>query len=211
MRRLPIFALLAFATGATACTEEPVVDDDGDAIEYRQEDPIFDDLGIYVGPSTDSPDCLIWEVTTHPTEPGTNVVAEKSPLGTFDFIMSLHDPAIRDADGTKVCERNQLQLVDTVTPTGDNEVLFTVIGRWVFEGGLDFQGKNRRQIFRQLRRKLLYTIRDEQVFDGAAWRGDVLATATGDIQHSGAMGRMLIAAIVGGECGSSGIDEFEEP
>ncbi len=90
-------------------------------------------------------------------------------------------------------------------PGGD--VLFTAFGRWVFEGELDFEGDSLAQIAGELVDQLAFTFQGPHIYDGLHVQGDIVVTSTKPLTHASIQRKLVVAAMLTGECGGLGIAE----
>lgn len=159
-------------------------------------------LSIYAGSSTSSADCLIYDFV------GPNV--HDGAAGSDNILVTIVGNSIQEPDGTVLCTREGNELVDTVRVGGpQGPVLFTSFGRWVFAGELDFEGDNLFQIAQELSDQLLFTFQGAHILDGAfIWDG-IIATATTPVTHANTQRKLVITAMLTGECGGLGVPEEE--
>ena len=158
------------------------------------------DISIYEGDTTASADCLIYDIV------GPNV--HDSASGAL--LVTVVGNQIQDPDGTTLCTVEGDALVDRVRVGGaDGEVLFTTFGRWVFEGEIDIQGDNLRQIAAELGEQLLFTFQGPHIYAGFHPGGEIVATSTLPLTHASTNRKLLVTAMLTGECGGLGIPEDE--
>lgn len=161
------------------------------------------DLTIYEGTNTASEPCRIYDIA------GTQVHATQQPgnPAVMDIVgNSIVDPTT----GQAICTRQGNQLYEEVIIGGaGGEVLFTVVGRWVFDGELDLDG-NILQILQQLDEQLVYTFQGPHVYEHSPWDGDILVTATQPLTNASKTRKLVIASLIAGECGGLGLYTFEE-
>jgi hypothetical protein len=155
-------------------------------------------IAIYEGDSATSEDCLIY------TTVGTDV-HQGSASGPA--IMRIQGNSILDpATNQVMCSRDGNELVDRVRAGGpDGPVLFTVMGRWVFDGEINIAGKTWSQLIDYFDDKLLYTFVGPYIFEHAPFDGEILATSTKPIAQASQMRRLVITSLVAGECGGLGL------
>jgi hypothetical protein len=152
------------------------------------------DIEIYEGASTTSGDCLIYDFV------GPNVHDGQSG----DLVVVVDGDTIEAPDGTTLCTVEGDMLIERVRSGGaDGPVLFTTFGRWVFEGDVDVQGDNIGQIAEELADQLLFTFQGPRI---ESW-GETVATSTKPLTHASTTRKLVIAAMLTGECGGLGLPE----
>jgi hypothetical protein len=186
-------ALLAFPLAACA---EP----DGDPeASFRNHVDGVQDMLIYNGPSTDDDDCLIWDIQGSGAHDGPALPDDSNLLVEVigdDFVLP---------DDTVVCHRegNELESTQRVVG-GQNQVLFTVWKRYVFEGDVPAEEQGG-SVVKNFADQLLYTFKGDQAFAGSAKDDVVLVTATDTLQHTSQVHKLLVAALISAECGGNGL------
>lgn len=162
------------------------------------------DITLYAGVGTTSADCLIYDFV------GPNVHDGAAPGGPV--IATVVGSEIQVPGGGEVlCSVEGDTLVDRVIVGGaGGEVLFTSFGRWVFEGELDFEGDNLAQIAQELVDQLAFTFQGPHIYDGLHFHGDIAVTSTKPLTHATMQRKLVIAAMLTGECGGLGIPEDED-
>ncbi|MBK6916757.1 MAG: hypothetical protein IPH07_05100 [Deltaproteobacteria bacterium] len=156
------------------------------------------DIAVYEGASTASEECLIY------TTVGTEV--HQGPA-TGPVIAQVVGNTILDANGVTLCTRDGNELVERVRIGAQetDEVLFTVIGRWVFEGDVVFANKTIVQILADLDAQLLYTFNGPHIYDHSPWDGPVLATATSPLTNASKTRKLVLSSMIAAECGGLGL------
>lgn len=159
------------------------------------------DLTIYYGPSTAIEDCLIYDMV------GTSVHQGSADTGPVILQVSGTD-IVDPLTNASVCHREGNELVERVIVGGPGgDVLFTVLGKWVFEGDLDFANKSLLQILLDLQDQLLYTFSGTHVYDGSEYDGEILVTTTAPITLASRQRKLVISALIAGECGGLGLPD----
>jgi hypothetical protein len=161
------------------------------------------DLTIYEGVGTASEPCRIYDIL------GTQVNASQVNDGAG--IMNIVGDSIVDpATGLAVCTREGNELFERVRDGGDGDgpVLFTVVGRWVFEGELNLQG-NIMQVLQQLDDQLIYTFQGPHIWEHSPSDGEILATATQPLTNANKTRKLVISSLIAGECGGLGLYVLE--
>lgn len=206
-----VLAIVAASTlSLTACgaeTEDDLID-----VEERwgwPDPPPYPgngDISIHVGPTTEIAGCLAWDIVNDETSD-----ANGDPVNRVDGDLIL------DPTGNVLCQQigGQLEGVDHIMREdgqGGNEILFTVWRRYVLPGDVeiphhwwwDWE-------FLELLRDEALTFKQDQVFRGAPWKGDVLITATEHLRFADQMRKLLLGALIEGECGSAGLPDYTPP
>jgi hypothetical protein len=158
------------------------------------------DISIYAGHTTTSADCLIYDIV------GPNV----HDGSTGELLVSVVGTTIQAPDGATLCTVEGNALVDRVLVGGpEGEVLFTTFGRWVFEGEIDFVGDDLKQIAEELADQLVFTFQGPHIYAGPQMWGDIAATSTLPLTHANNTRKLVVTAMLTGECGGLGIPEEE--
>jgi hypothetical protein len=203
-----VMALAVFLVGCGAAEDNPELAE-MEAV-YRSGSPAYPavypgngDIGIYEGPSAASEDCLIY------TTVGTDVHAGNA---SGPVIMRIVGNDIVDpASGAVMCSRDGNELIERVRSGGpEGPVLFTVMGRWIFEGDINTHGKSWLEVVQYFNEKLLYTFQGAHVYEHAPYDGEILVTATKPIAQSNQMRKLVISSLIAAECGGLGL-YGEEP
>lgn len=114
---------------------------------------------------------------------------------------------IFDPDGVLLCSADfgEQPGVFQLKEEPGGEVLYTLYGNLVLEGDIEIPRTGRE--FKELIREwLLFSFKHRRVYMGLWPRGEPLATATENIELANPMRHLVIAALVGGRCGSPGLD-----
>jgi hypothetical protein len=123
-------------------------------------------------------------------------------------IMTFDETTIRSPEGEILCTRdgNALEGVRIRDgETGDGPVLYTVLGRNVYVGELDLTGLSKKEAKHYLADRLVLAFRGNHIFDSFPPSGQPTATATEHIMFASAMRKLVITALIEGECGSPGM------
>ncbi len=201
------FSMAACVISFTACAQDDrVLELDAYAQEFSEEQATPRVLGIvdmmvFEGEDTDNDDCLIWDIKDGCASDGQS----------GEHLLLAIDDEFLLPDGTVTCRRvnNTLESTEEVRAVVGGEeadVVFTIWGRWVFDGQLELAGKSFWQRIRELATKLLYTFDDDQIMVGPAFHDDVLLTATENVQWTSREQKLLLTALIEGECGAPGLE-----
>ncbi len=123
----------------------------------------------------------------------------------------IKDDAIYTAGGVETCSINAPLLnssVREVIAANGTDVLFTVWGAYVFDGEVDPKHNNFGQIKRLFGSQLLFEFDRDEVYLGEASDGFRLLRANAGVENSSDGRKLLIAALITGECGASGMPGY---
>ncbi|MCH9684540.1 MAG: hypothetical protein K0V04_24100 [Deltaproteobacteria bacterium] len=165
------------------------------------------DIEVRAGDDDDDdiPDTIIWDIlggsVSRQTTPG---VFEQRLIIADDDFLSATGPAGAPPMCTVVAtdhpSGNEFQLVDKY-----GEVVFTVWKRFVFAGDVSLPLHPHVKNNPSLHGAIAVSFKKKRIYSGGFWEGDVLATANERIARSTPERRLLLAALVSGECGSDGL------
>lgn len=191
MKRLPL-AVCALVTSFVAACDAETPPDPVSSLELRGAAlPGDGDLKIYDGPVAGPPSGPVWDIVD-------DDVIESSSGG---LLISVVGDEIYDASGTLVCARYPAgtdgSTLHEELRDGNGQVHFTVMNKWVFYGSQQLPNPDFDQ--------LAFTFQGDQVFEGPLADDIVLVTATENIQKSGDMRKLVIAALIDGHCGAPGL------
>ena len=173
--------------------------------EWQTWKPANGDLEIHEGETTEVEECLIFDLTGSGVS--QRAVDTSSPNGVrFEPVLEVVDNELRTPQGDLVCYAYETdhplvyQLADA-----EGEVLFTLFNDWVFDGDLQVPPPGGKALVNALQNDLAYTIKQDHVYIGPHGDGHILATATEQVTKANPMRKLLIAALVDGQCGAVGI------
>ncbi|KIG12915.1 hypothetical protein DB30_00871 [Enhygromyxa salina] len=147
---------------------------------------------------------VIWEIV----EAGV-VYEGEAALG--NVLMYVEDNAIFDASGVQTCSVDSPHLnskLREVIAANGTEVLFTLWGDYVFEGHVDVKVANWGQMKKRFGEQLLFQYQPNDIFLGEAINGYRLMTTNADIAAQSEGRKLLMAALMTGECGSAGLPGY---
>jgi hypothetical protein len=169
------------------------------------------DLQIYGGStdaSDDDDDGLIFEFGNGSiigrTSPSSGT-PDDDDVGFGEFAHKV-DNEIFDVHGNLLCwadfgaQPGTFQLHDA-----DGEVLFTSFANLIFEGDVTLP-KTGHEFAALMDDHLLYSYKHDRIHAGWWPEGEILATATANIQLANPMRHLVLAAVIDGQCGSLGLD-----
>jgi len=205
MRGVVVLALVSGLFGCAAAD-----DGDSDEMMWALRSGVFPsppnypgngDLSIYAGHTTASEDCLIYDILGPDVHDGA--ASDGAPV-----LVTIVGDAIQTPEGATLCTVEGDALVDRVRTGGpEGPVLFTSFGRWVFEGEVDVSGGSLHEIVAALGEQLVFSFYGPHIYDGSILSGEVVATATKPLTHASTNRKLLVAAMLAGECGGLGIPE----
>jgi hypothetical protein len=198
---LPILAL----TFTAACDAEE------SGSEFRakpvpQMDTQIADIDIQIfAENGDGDGTVIWDIK----EAG---VHEGDPMEGAPLLLTL-GPAgeIYDAMGVHTCTLAAPYLnkkIFQITGADGNEVLYTVYENWLLKGEVPPAQLTDGNIRRLLPTRLLFTFVANEVYIGDPSNGKILASATDDLTIQTQNHKLLIGALIEGECGSNGLPGY---
>lgn len=146
---------------------------------------------------------ILWEI----------VIAEvyNGPASNGDLSLFIENNTIYTAAGVPTCTVDSPFLNSTVREViaeNGTDVLFTVWNQYVFEGEVDVRHENFGQMQKLFGDQLLFQFQADEVFLGEAWEGYRLLEANGDVEHSSDGRKLLIAALITGECGATAMPGY---
>lgn len=207
MRRLlPVLFCVAATTGLTACDDQPV---SGPTPDDEQE--LYD--AVRAAPFNVPPALADGNVELRRPAGGGggdiiifDIVDSVSRNAAGAAIQTLTDVSISAPDGQLLCTRGTsggfVQLRDA-----DGDVLLSSIGPFVFEGQPQLAGKNPVQQAQELASSLRLSFDFEMVVEGFANNGEDMVEASVPVQFSSNWRKLIIASLVDGYCGSTGLPE----
>lgn len=190
---LPLLSLLAFAP---ACDSEET--DMGDA--FRATDI---NIQLTQADGGEEDGTILWEI----------VEAEVYEGAAIDGVLGLYieNNTIYTAEGIPTCSINSPYLnskVREVIAANGTDVLFTVWHEYVFEGKVDVKYETFGQMKKLFGSQLLFEFQTNEVYLNEARYGYRLLSANGNIESSSDGRKLLISALITGECGASGMPGY---
>ena len=175
------------------------IGDDNAGDEY----PGNGDITIYWANHAGVPGCDIWDFMS------TGVHDAQDP--NEPLILSVVGDEIIDANGTVQCYRSGNEFVDLVNRDANDEVVFSVLGRFVFDGELILDGTWWQNV-QELHQKLLHTYEGEHVYDRYSYwgHGERLVSTDVELTHASKMRKFTISSLITAECGGPGLPPAPE-
>jgi len=191
---LPLLSLLALAP---ACDSDEA--DPGDA--FRNGLDVNVQLMQADGGEEDG--TILWEIGDVEIYEGS---AQDGNLSLY-----IENNTIYTAEGVQTCIINAPYLnsaVREVRTANSTDVLFTVWDDYVFEGEVDVKITNFGHMKKLFGAQLLFQFSTNEVYLGEKRDGYRLIKATADVENQSDGRRLLIAALITGECGASGMPGY---
>lgn len=190
---LPILSLLTFAP---ACDTEET--EQGDA--FRSTDI---NMQLEQADGGEEDGTILWEI----------LEAEVYEGLALDGNLSLYieNNTIFTSEGVPTCTVNSPYLnsqVREVVAANGTDVLFTVWHEYVFEGRVDVKVATFGQMKKLFGDQLLFEFQANEVYLNEARYGWRLLSATGNVETSSDGRKLLISALITGECGASGMPGY---
>lgn len=194
---LPVLSLLAFAP---ACDSEEA--DVGDA--FRNSAGGLDiNIQLTQADGGEEDGTILWEILEAEVYDG---LATDGNLSLY-----IENNAIYTAEGVQTCIVNSPYLnssVREVIAANGTSVLFTVWNDYVFEGKVDVKYETFGQMKKLFGDQLLFQFQTKAVYLGEARDGYRLLSANGDVENSSDGRKLLISALITGECGATGMPGY---
>lgn len=196
-RALSAITLLPLLALTPACdTEES---DMGDA--FRAVTDI--DIQLEQADGGEDDGTILWEIL--------NAEVFDGPATDGNLSLFIQNNTIYTADGVPTCSVNspflKSRLREVIAANG-TDVLFTVWNEYVFEGKVDVKIANFGQMKKLFGSQLLFQFSGDSVYLNEARYGYRLVQATGNVQNSSDGRKLLIAALITGECGATGMPGY---
>jgi hypothetical protein len=190
---LSLASLLAFAPG---CDSEETVGDD-----FRASFDVSIQMTAADGGGDDG--SVVWEVVEAAVYDG--------PAIQGNLMLYIENNAIFNTEGVQTCEIASPYLNSSmreVIAANGSEVLFTVWGNYVFEGEIDLTKINYAKMKALFPTQLLFEYTTDEIYLGEYKDGHRLMTTNADITKQSDGRKLLMAALIAGECGSPGLPGY---
>ncbi len=166
------------------------------------------DIEVHAGSDSDTDDTILWDIDGG----SDNCVSRQVEPGVFEPRLNLIDMEIRQSSNVPN-QAATCTMVEGEHPSGNEwllldaqgQVLFTLWKRYVFAGEVDLPNKPKVKQDPDLQASIALSFKKDKIYAGAFWNGYVLATASERIARSTPERRLLLSALVAGECGSDGL------
>jgi hypothetical protein len=146
---------------------------------------------------------ILWEIL--------NAEVYDGPASNGKLSLYIENNAIYTAEGVQTCTVNSPYLnsnLREVVAANGTDVLFTVWNEYVFEGQVDVKHTTFGMMKKLFGDQLLFEFQTTDVYLGEARSGFRLLSATADVESSSDGRKLLIAALITGECGASGMPGY---
>ncbi|PRP90853.1 hypothetical protein ENSA5_61030 [Enhygromyxa salina] len=192
---LSAFSFAALVTLAPACDSS---EDTGN--DFRGSLDVNIQMTMADGGSDDG--SIVWEIVEAEVYEGLELDGQ---LHLF-----IENNAIYDAAGEKTCEVDSPALHSSRREViaANGEVLFTVWRNFVFEGTVDVEVEKFDQVKKRFSDQLLFQYEPHEIFLGEANDGVRLMTTNTDITAQSEGRKLLMAALMTGKCGASGLPGY---
>jgi len=188
--------------------EERVSPFSGEFWEWSPNRPGNGDLEVYEGDDTDTPDCLIWDIDS------AGVARQHEQTGELidSFVVAANE--IYGADpATGAAAALNCTAVEGDHPSGkvynlvsaEGEVVLTLWNRYVFLGDVHVPSVADPTHGNLLQNQVAFSFKKDHIYAGPWWQGNVVGTADAKIEFANPMRRLLLGALVTGECGGEGL------
>jgi hypothetical protein len=181
-----------------ACDSEDTVGDD-----FRSGLDVNIQMTTADGGSDDG--TVVWEVVEAQVFEG--------PAAGGNLLLYIENNAIYTAEGVQTCHISSPFLnssIREVTAAGDSEILFTVWNEYVFQGEIDVSKVNYGTMKELFGTQLLFQYTSYEIYLGEAKDGHRLMATNADanlVKQSDGR-KLLMAALIAGECGSAGLPGY---
>ncbi|MFO7566100.1 MAG: hypothetical protein R6X02_25875 [Enhygromyxa sp.] len=191
---LPVLSLLAFAPACDADESDP-----GDAFLRNGTMDINIQLAQADGGEEDG--TILWEIV--------DVEVFDGPAIDGNLSIYVKDNTIVTSEGVETCVINSPYLQPAVREVRvGEEVLFTVWEKYVFEGKVDVRITNFGHMKKLFGDQLLFQFEGNEIYLNESRYGYRLLKADGDVEKSSDGRKLLVSALITGECGASGMPGY---
>ena len=193
-RSITALTLVSLSLIATACdTEENTMGEDFRSLDV--------DVSLTMADGGSDDGTILWEI-------GEGAVYEGLRING-DLLFYVEDNVIYNHEAEATCTINAPYLNTTIREVyaaNGNDVLFTIWENYVFEGEIDL---NKPQKWSQLKNEALFEYNRDEIFLGRANWGNRLVTANTNLEDQSRGRKLLIAALLTGDCGSAGLPGYD--
>jgi hypothetical protein len=191
---LSFTSLLALAPG---CDSEDTVGDD-----FRASlDVNVQMTSATQGGSDDG--TVIWEIVEADVYQGLQLDG--------NLLLYIQNNKIYDSNGVETCNVSSPYLNSSlreVIAANGNDVLLTVWGNYVFAGEVDVSKLTLGKLKPLFLSQLMFEYQQSDIFAGEAKDGALLMTTNANLEVQSDGRKLLMAALIAGECGSAGLPGY---
>lgn len=195
-RALPAFSLASLLAFAPGCDSEETVGDD-----FRASFDVSIQMTAADGGGDDG--SVVWEVV--------EAAVYEGPQIDGNLLLYIENNAIFTTEGVQTCQINSPYLNSSmrhVSAANGSEVLFTVWGNYVFEGEIDVGKVTLAKLKTLFTTQLLFEYTPSAIYLGEVENGYRLMTTNTNITEQSEGRKLLMAALIAGECGSAGLPGY---
>jgi hypothetical protein len=190
---LSIVSLLALTP---ACDSEETVGDD-----FRASFDVSIQMTAADGGGDDG--SVVWEVVEAQVYEG--------PAIDNNLLLYIENNAIYNKEGVQTCQINSPYLNSSmreVIAANGSEILFTIWGNYVFQGEIDVTKATFANLKDLFPTQLLFQYTSDEIYLGEAKDDFRLMTTNTNIVEQSEGRKLLMAALIAGECGSAGLPGY---
>jgi hypothetical protein len=195
-RALSAFSLASLLAFAPGCDSEESVGDD-----FRASFEIGVQMTTADGGGDDG--SVVWEVVEAAVYEGLAIDG--------NLLLYIENNAIYNTEGLQTCHISSPYLnssVREVIAANGEDTLFTVWGNYVFEGEIDFTKVTFAKLKTLFATQLLFEYTSNEIYFGEVKDGQRLMATNANITSQSEGRKLLMAALIAGECGSAGLPGY---
>jgi hypothetical protein len=195
-RALSALSFLSLLALAPACDSEDTVGED-----FRSSFDVSVQMATADGGGDDG--SVVWEVVEAQVFDG--------PAFKGNLLLYIENNAIFDTQGVQTCSINSPYLNSSlreVIAANGSETLFTIWGNYVFQGAIDIPKITPGKLRALMDTQLLFEYTTNEIWLGEAKNQFRLMTTNADITVQSDGRKLLMAALIAGECGSAGLPGY---
>jgi hypothetical protein len=195
-RALSAFSLASLLAFAPGCDSEESVGED-----FRASFEIGVQMTTADGGGDDG--SVVWEVVEAAVYEGLAIDG--------NLLLYIENNAIYNTEGLQTCHISSPYLnssVREVIAANGEDTLFTVWGNYVFEGEIDFTKVTFAKLKTLFATQLLFEYTSNEIYFGEVKDGQRLMATNANITSQSEGRKLLMAALIAGECGSAGLPGY---
>jgi hypothetical protein len=190
---ISLASLLAFAP---ACDSEETVGDD-----FRASFDVSIQMTAADGGGDDG--SVVWEVV--------EAAVYEGPAAEGNLLLYIENNAIYNLEGVQTCQINSPYLNSSmreVVAANGSETLFTVWGNYVFQGKIEVGKVTFAKLKTLFPTQLLFEYTPSEIYLGEVVDDHRLMVTNTNITEQSEGRKLLMAALIAGECGSPGLSGY---